>query len=71
MIATLRTLFPRHFAWRAPRGAGHRYFIDLLSGCDTFRRAVDEGAQASEILSSWQPAQRAFRTQYQEALLYT
>jgi uncharacterized protein YbbC (DUF1343 family) len=70
VITALRRLFPRDLVWRPPLGVGGRYFIDLLSGCDSFRQAVDDGAEAAEILASWGPARQAFQTRCHEALLY-
>ncbi|MEU7426183.1 DUF1343 domain-containing protein [Streptomyces sp. NPDC040750] len=47
MLATLRRLYPKDFAWRTAKagaeGTGHRHFIDLLWGSDRLRLALDAG----------------------------
>ncbi|MFG2638263.1 hypothetical protein ACGFX8_31355 [Streptomyces sp. NPDC048362] len=47
MLATLRRLYPKDFAWRTAKagaeGTGHRHFIDLLWGSDRLRHALDTG----------------------------
>ncbi|HHT25991.1 MAG TPA: DUF1343 domain-containing protein [Firmicutes bacterium] len=70
MIVTLKRLYPEHFDWRPPYRRGGRYFIDLLTGTDQFRRQIDAGVGAEEILTDWEHQSRAFRAKYDALLLY-
>jgi uncharacterized protein YbbC (DUF1343 family) len=70
MISTLKELHPEHFGWRPPYRPEGRYFIDLLTGADQFRKQIDAGVRAAEILLQWEQQSKAFRAQYSSLLLY-
>jgi uncharacterized protein YbbC (DUF1343 family) len=79
LLAALRDLYPKQFAWREhivekthrqARAVGGRLHIDLLCGTDTVRRALDAGASASEIVACWAPGLRAFAEIRQVYMLY-
>lgn len=53
LLAAIRDQAPDQFAWLEPKGSG-RYFIDLLSGSDGLRKALDRGTPAEEILAAWE-----------------
>ncbi|MBA8794501.1 uncharacterized protein YbbC (DUF1343 family) [Friedmanniella endophytica] len=51
LLASLRDLYPE-FGWR-PEPDGGRPWIDLLTGSDRLRRALDAGASAETIIGGW------------------
>ena len=55
--------------WGKPNGDGH-YWIDLLSGSDSFRRMIEEGKSGEEIKASWQPEIAQFMQLRKPYLLY-
>ncbi|GAA0510248.1 exo-beta-N-acetylmuramidase NamZ family protein [Saccharopolyspora thermophila] len=64
MIVTARRLFPEVFGWRPD------HMIDRLSGSDRLRTMVDAGADAAEIVESWQDDVADFERQREPYLLY-
>lgn len=52
MIESLKRLYPDHFAWLPPYQ--DKYFIDLLSGTDGFRQAINKGTS----ISTWYKEQK-------------
>ena len=68
LISAIARLYPASFAWRAPDSEG-RYWVDLLSGSNFTRLALDRGEGAAEIVAAWEAddqlvAFRALRKQY-------
>ncbi|MER7079084.1 Uncharacterized conserved protein YbbC, DUF1343 family [Saccharopolyspora kobensis] len=64
MLVTARELYPQVFGWRPDN------MIDKLSGSDRLRTMVDGGADAAEIVDSWQDEVEDFRRQREPDLLY-
>lgn len=64
MIVTARRRYPQVFGWRPDD------MIDKLSGSDRLRTMVDRGADAAEIVDSWQDDVTDFRRQREPHLLY-
>jgi uncharacterized protein YbbC (DUF1343 family) len=63
VVATLRTLFPDHFAWRLPH-------FDRLMGTDQVRQQLEAGLPVSEIVAGWAGDLAAFEKQRREILIY-
>jgi uncharacterized protein YbbC (DUF1343 family) len=63
VVATLRTLFPDHFAWRLPH-------FDRLMGTDQVRQQLEAGLPVSEIVAGWAGNLAAFEKQRREILIY-
>ena len=72
IVATLKALYPQHFAWRDyPRADGSRLFtFDRLIGGDAARKALDAGASAAEVVASWAAVEEEFRQRREACLLY-
>ncbi|MER7010637.1 DUF1343 domain-containing protein [Saccharopolyspora sp. NPDC000359] len=64
MLVTARRLYPQVFGWRPDN------MIDKLSGSDRLRTMVDRGADATEIVDSWQDEVKDFRRQREPHMLY-
>ena len=67
MIVNARRLYPRKFAWRETSAP---FWIDLLTGSDQVRRAIDRGADADEVVAGWQSDLHDFRATRSRYLLY-
>ncbi len=72
VVEAARACDPERFAWRTET---YEYVddpiaIDLLTGSDAYRRAVEEGGDLRELLRSWGPELEEFRAQRAECLLY-
>ena len=72
LLAAVRRAHPDRFAWSDPpyEYEYDRLPIDLISGTDAVRLAVDEGADAEAIAASWHAEEEAFRTARRPFLLY-
>jgi uncharacterized protein YbbC (DUF1343 family) len=72
LLAALRAVAPAAFAWRrAPyEFVADRPAIDLLSGGDELRRALESGAGLADWIASWAADEEAFRRERREILLY-
>jgi uncharacterized protein YbbC (DUF1343 family) len=68
LLATLKRLYPGHFAWLVPE-EGH-YFIDQLAGGDALRAAIDAGTPIDNILAEWSRDATAFAADRSDILLY-
>lgn len=68
VLHALRFLHQSAFAWRM--GDDGRYFIDLLTGGDQVRRALDDGAGVDELTAGWDQQLRAFERRRRPFLLY-
>jgi uncharacterized protein YbbC (DUF1343 family) len=64
MIVSLKTLYPKDFAWRPD------HWIDDLTGSSAVREAVDAGRSADEIVASWQGELVAFQRLRAKFLIY-
>jgi len=53
LLATVQALYPDEFAWRGSSGEGSRPHIDLLTGADKVRRALDTGVSMADLVASW------------------
>lgn len=51
VLAEVRRLYPRHFAWRAVSGG--RFWVDMLTGSNLTRLQLDAGASPAEIVDMW------------------
>jgi uncharacterized protein YbbC (DUF1343 family) len=67
MIVTARRLYPAGFAWRE---ATAPFWVDLLTGSDRVRRAIDDGADTDEVVAGWRSELGHFRTTRSRYLLY-
>ncbi|MCO5997805.1 exo-beta-N-acetylmuramidase NamZ family protein [Actinoallomurus rhizosphaericola] len=67
MIISARRLYPKDFAWRESKAP---YWIDLLTGSDQVRTAIDGGATIDQVVAGWQADLARFRAQRQRYLLY-
>ncbi|MFZ1058036.1 MAG: DUF1343 domain-containing protein [Candidatus Rokuibacteriota bacterium] len=72
LIATVRRLYPRGFAWRKPpyEFEGKKLPIDILCGTDVIRRQIQAKRSIARIKAAWQPALRAFVQSRRPYLLY-
>lgn len=72
VLAALKCTAPRSFAWRsAPyEFVADRPAIDLLSGGDDLRRALDGGGDLGSWLDGWAADEAEFREERRAALLY-
>lgn len=73
LLSTARRLAPADYQWRAEpyEFVADRPAIDLLTGGDGIRRAIERGAPLEEIAQSMAPFERAFAEHRRPALLPT
>ena len=64
LICLIKKLHPGDFAWRTERG------IDIMSGSDKFRKAVDKFTPANEIIESLENDLKKFMNIRKKYLLY-
>lgn len=67
MIVTARRLYPKDFAWRENKAP---YWIDLLTGSDQVRLAIDAGRSTDQVVAGWQGELARFRAVRARYLLY-
>jgi uncharacterized protein YbbC (DUF1343 family) len=67
MIISARRLYPKDFAWRESKSP---YWIDLLTGSDQVRTAIDGGADVDQVVAGWQADLAQFRAKRKRYLLY-
>ena len=53
LLATVQALYPDKFAWRDKSEEGERPHIDLLTGADRVRQALDGGVSVASLIASW------------------
>ncbi|MFQ5526538.1 MAG: exo-beta-N-acetylmuramidase NamZ domain-containing protein [Thermoanaerobaculia bacterium] len=72
ILLGLREIAPDRFSWRqAPyEFESDRPAIDLLSGDDRLRQAIDDGGEIEDWLAGWETDERAFREARRPYLLY-
>ncbi len=72
VLIALKRVAPEVFRWRAApyEFVADRPAIDLLTGGDDFRRALDGDGDLAAWLSTFEPDESAFRTEREEILLY-
>jgi uncharacterized protein YbbC (DUF1343 family) len=72
VLRALRGLCGDAFAWRTEKYefVADRPAIDLLTGGDTVRRAIDAGAALDELRATWQAGENAFVRRRAEHLIY-
>ena len=63
LIATVKQMYPREFAWRLPH-------FDRLMGTDRVRGALEAGVPVAEIVADWAAEHVAFEAQRRRVLLY-
>ena len=68
LLHVMHRLAPDRFAWLPP--TDEHYFIDLLSGTDQVRQAIDTGADARPMLDRWKAESEAFERLRTGILLY-
>jgi uncharacterized protein YbbC (DUF1343 family) len=64
MLVTLKSLYPNDFAWRSDN------YIDLLTGSDYVRKAIDAGQDTDQVVAGWQQDLAAFRQLRERYLIY-
>jgi uncharacterized protein YbbC (DUF1343 family) len=71
LIAAARTLAPDQFRWRSEpyEFVADPPAIDLLTGSDEARRAIDAGADVRDLAAAYAPFERAFAQHRRPALL--
>ena len=72
LVVALKSVAPRAFRWReAPyEFVADRPAIDLLTGGEDFRRALESGGDLQEWLDSWPADEEEFRSERAEILIY-
>lgn len=72
LLAALKSVAPLAFRWReAPyEFVADRPAIDLLTGGDDFRRALEGGGDLATWIDSWNVDEQDFRRERREILLY-
>lgn len=70
LIHLLAANYPDQFAWTDLPDEGARYFIDLLTGSDRLRRAIDADESLDQLLQNWKIDAEAFRVRRSPFLLY-
>ena len=72
LIAEFRRQDPKRFAWRDPpyEYEHEKAPIDILSGSDALRRAIEAGQGADSLTASWRDDETAFRRLREKYLLY-
>jgi uncharacterized protein YbbC (DUF1343 family) len=72
LLGIIRELYPEQFAWRQPpyEYENERLPIDLLTGDDAVRRALENGLRVPELESAWQEDLNRFMEVRREFLLY-
>jgi uncharacterized protein YbbC (DUF1343 family) len=72
LLHAARELAPHDFGWRSEpyEFVSHPPAIDLLTGSDEVRTAIDSGRPLEEIFSSFVPYERAFSAERRPFLLY-
>jgi uncharacterized protein YbbC (DUF1343 family) len=71
LIATAQRLAPGDFRWRTEpyEFVADPPAIDLLTGSDEVRRAIDAGTTLGELCATFAPFERAFAEQRRPALV--
>ncbi len=72
LIAEVKRQSPDAFAWRQPpyEYEQDKWPIDILSGSDRLRAAVDRGEDIAPLVESWRDDEEAFRRTRERYLLY-
>jgi uncharacterized protein YbbC (DUF1343 family) len=72
LLHAARQLAPRDFAWRTEpyEFVSHPPAIDLLTGSDAVRLAIDDGRPFAEIAAGFAPFERQFSEERRPFLLY-
>lgn len=72
LLAAFAEAAPGAFGWRREpyEFVGDRPAIDLLTGSDRFRRALEEGRGIEDWIATWAGDEEAFREERRPALLY-
>jgi uncharacterized protein YbbC (DUF1343 family) len=72
LLDGIHRLWPNEFAWReAPyEFVVDRPAIDLLTGGNEYREAVENEDGLTEWIASWEADEQAFREERREILLY-
>ncbi|HEY8543365.1 MAG TPA: DUF1343 domain-containing protein, partial [Pseudothermotoga sp.] len=61
VIATLRKIHSESFQWNDYfHDQSPRYYFDLLTGSDYYRKAIEEGATSKDFESIWQEESEEF-----------
>ena len=70
VLAAVKALHPREFAWRQPWQEGAPMPIDLLYGGDGLRQALDAGLPVEDLIAGWEAGLREFARLRADYLLY-
>ena len=70
VLAAVKALYPREFAWRRPWQDGAPMPIDLLYGGDGLRLALDAGESVEGLVAGWKAGLRQFVRLRADYLLY-
>ncbi len=68
VLVAARRLYASDFRWLEP--ARGRHFIDLLTGTRRVREGIDAGADAQDLLESWEPERARFAALARRFWLY-
>jgi uncharacterized protein YbbC (DUF1343 family) len=71
-IAHARAQDPAKFRWRTEKYefVEDKPAIDLLTGSDAFRNALEKGATVSQLCAAWEPERVEFMKRREQVLLY-
>lgn len=72
MVKTVYDMYPDHFQWRQNEYEYEfgKNAMDVVSGTDKIRKAIESGASLDEIESSWQAKLDDFKNLREKYLLY-
>ena len=70
LLRTLASLYPDNFDWADHPDGENRSFIDLLTGSDDVRKAIDSGAEMDDLFDGWRTECAEFRDRRAPFLLY-
>jgi uncharacterized protein YbbC (DUF1343 family) len=70
LVATIKRLYPKAFAWREPYEETGRLPFDLLMGTDRVRKMLDEGVSVEEIAAGFEPELQKFQGMREKYLIY-
>ncbi len=70
VLATIKNMYPQHFAWLPTSWEGKPPHFNLLMGSDLTRRRLDNGDSVDDIVCEWENQALAFAESAAPYLLY-
>jgi uncharacterized protein YbbC (DUF1343 family) len=70
VLATIKAMYPQHFAWLPTSWEGKPAHFDLLMGTDLARHRLDHGDAVADIVCEWENQSEAFKETREAFLLY-